>query len=166
VIGGHAVSAGAIAFATVLAKFVLSLGAGLALVATTGFDDVCAALGRLGAPRVLVAQLALLYRYLFVLADEAARTIRGYEARAAGRRPGVRMGATLLAQLLVRALARAERVHAAMRCRGFDGRLWLVRSHAPGWRDATFGGAVAILLAVTRAVDVPALVGAAIGGGR
>jgi cobalt/nickel transport system permease protein len=155
VLGGHAVTGGVLAFATILAKFALSLGAALVLVATTGFDAVCGAVECLGAPRVLVAQLALTYRYLFVLADEAARTVRGYELRAPPGRPDLRTAAALIGQLLVRALARAERVHAAMRCRGFDGRLQLRRSARPGGRDLAFALGVAALLVVARAVDVP-----------
>lgn len=158
-VGGVTVSAGAIAFLTILLKFALALSAGLVLVATTGFDAVCGALERLGTPRLLVAQLLLLYRYLFVLAEEAARLWRAHALRAPDRpRPTLRLAATLLGQLLVRALARAERLHAAMRCRGFDGAVRLVRRTGLAAPDLAFAAATALLLAAARLLHPAALV--------
>lgn len=156
-VGGLTVSAGAVAFATILLKFALALSAALVLVATTGFDAVCAGLERLGTPRLLVAQLLLLYRYLFVLAEEAGRMVRAHALRSPDRpRPTARVVATLLGQLLVRTLARAERVHAAMRCRGFDGTMRLVRRTRLSRADLAFAAATALLLAGCRLVHVPA----------
>ncbi len=165
-LGGVAVSAGVLAFATILAKFVLSLSAALLLVATTGFDQVCVALRHLGAPRALVAQLLLTHRYLFVLSAETSRSLRAHALRAPGRsRPTLRVAGTMLGALLVRAMARAERVHTAMRCRGFGGDLPLVRRARPGRADAIFAAATAALLVVARVQDVPALFGAVLPGG-
>lgn len=162
-LGPLTVSAGALGGATILAKFALALSAALLLVATTGFDAVCAALQRLGAPRLAVAQLALVYRYLFVLGGEAGRVLRAHALRSPARpRPGLRAAGALLGQLLLRALARAERIHVAMRCRGFDGRLPLRRAARLGRRDLAFALAVAALLVLVRAVDLPALVGSAL----
>ena len=156
-VGGLTVSAGAVAFATILLKFALALSAALVLVATTGFDAVCAGLERLGTPRLLVAQLLLLYRYLFVLAEEAGRMVRAHALRSPDRpRPTARVVATLLGQLLVRTLARAERVHAAMRCRGFDGTMRLVRRTRLSRADLAFAAATALLLAGCRLVHLPA----------
>jgi len=156
-VGSVTVSAGAVAFATILLKFALALSAALVLVATTGFDAVCAGLERLGTPRLLVAQLLLLYRYLFVLAEEAGRMVRAHALRSPDRpRPTARVAATLLGQLLVRTLARAERVHAAMRCRGFDGTMRLVRQTRLSRADLAFAAATALLLAGCRLVHVPA----------
>ena len=165
-LGDVTVSRGAVAMAVVLAKFLLSLGAALLLVATTGFDDVCAAMGRLGVPRVVVGQLSLTYRYLFVLGGEAARMVRAHDLRAPARRhPSFRSAGPLLGNLLVRAMARAERVHAAMRARGFDGRFPSRRPFRLRAVDGVFLGATLAALAVTRLVDVPALLGAALPGG-
>jgi cobalt/nickel transport system permease protein len=165
-VGGLVLTGGAIGFATVATKFALSLSAALLLVATTGFDGVCAALRRLGVPRALVTQLLLTHRYLFVLSEEAGRSLRAHALRSPDRpRPTLRMAGTLLGQLLLRALARAERIHAAMRCRGFDGELRVARRWRASWRDAVFLTATAALLAASRALDVPGLV-AGLGGLR
>lgn len=166
-IGGLVVSGGALGFATILGKFALSLSAALLLVATTGFDQVCVALRRLGAPRALVTQLLLTHRYLFVLSAEAGRSLRAHALRAPGRsRPTLRVAGTMLGALLVRALARAERIHVAMRCRGFEGDLPLVvRRGGLGRREALFAAATAALLVAARAVDVPARLAAGLAGG-
>jgi cobalt/nickel transport system permease protein len=163
-LGPVTLTGGALGFATVVAKFVLSLSAALLLVATTGFDGVCAGLRRLGAPRALVAQLLLTYRYLFVLSAEAGRALRAHALRSPDRpRPTLRTAGTLVGQLLLRALARAERIHAAMRCRGFDGQFRIARCRRLGALDLAFAACTAALLIASRALDVPALV-ARLGG--
>ena len=163
-LGGLEVSGGAMSFVTILAKFLLSLSAALLLVATTGFDAVCLALRRLGTPRALATQLLLTFRYLFVLGEEAARALRAHALRSPDRpRPTLRAAGALLGQLLLRSLARAERVHAAMRCRGFDGELRLLRTLRLRPADLAFLAAAALLVA-SRGADLPALLGAALGG--
>ena len=158
--GGVTLSAGAVAFVTIVLKFALALSAALVLVATTGFDAVCAALARLGAPRVVVTQLLLLYRYLFVLAEEATRMLAG--PRAALARPAAPLGAhgRDAARTAPPAHPRPRRAARtrAMRCRGFDGELRLVRRPRLGKADLAFAGATALLLAGSRLLDLPGLV--------
>ncbi len=164
-LAGVPITAGEIAFVVILTKFALSLGAALLLVATTGFDTVCAALGRLGAPRVVVAQLSLTYRYLFVLGGEAGRTLRAHAMRAPTlRRPTARTAGTLLGHLLVRALDRAERIHRAMLARGFDGRFPARRPWRLRRADLAFVLCLVFLLMAVRLVHVTALVGVTAAG--
>ena len=164
-VGGVAIPAGWIAFASILARYALSLGAALLLVATTGFDQVATALRRLGAPRALVVQLLFTWRYLFVLVGEAARMVRARELRAHGRPLRVGVAAQLVGVLLIRAMERAQRVHAAMVCRGFTGTFpprGRTRLAAP---DAAFAAGWLAFFAAARALDLPALLGAALFGG-
>jgi len=127
---------------------------------------VCAALRRLGAPRLLVGQLLLTYRYLFLLSEEASRTLRAHALRSPDHpRPHLRAVGGMIGQLLVRALFRAERVHAAMRSRGFDGELRLYRPTRLRLHDFAFVASTLALLLVSRAVDVPAWIGSALSGG-
>jgi cobalt/nickel transport system permease protein len=155
-LGPVVLSAGWVSFASVVERFAIAFTAVLLLIATTGFDQMAAALGRLGMPRVLVTQLLLLYRYAFVLGSEASRMLRSYALRSPNRpRPTWRTMRPLLGQLLVRSVGRAERVHTAMLCRGFDGEL----RRAGGSR---FGPSAAVLVlgslafcALVRCVDVP-----------
>jgi cobalt/nickel transport system permease protein len=76
---------------------------------------------RLGVPRLLVTILALLYRYLFVLIDEAERLNRARASRtfSSNRRKKWHMLASLIGQLFVRSTERAERIYAAMTARGW-----------------------------------------------
>lgn len=134
-VGPFDVSGGWISFATILMRFALTVYAALLLVATTGFNSVCIALERLKVPTVFVVQLMLLYRYLFVLGEEAARMVRAHALRAVGgRRISLKVFGSLLGLLLLRALDRAHRIYVAMLCRGFDGELRL--AHPLNFRAA------------------------------
>ena len=87
------------------------------------------ALGRLHVPRLLVAIIGFMYRYLAVLTGEAGRLNRARLSRSAvveGRgggslrwRAGVVGG--MVGSLFLRSYERSERVYAAMQARGFDG---------------------------------------------
>ncbi len=157
-LGPWEVSAGWVSCLNILERFALAMAAVLLLVATTGFDTVAAAMGRLGMPRVLVTQLMLLYRYGFLLGAEASRMLRAHALRVpAHPRPTLHTLRSLLGEFLLRSIARAERVHVSMLCRGFDGE---VRGTAR-WRvsagDAGFLVASIAFFALVRAVDVPRL---------
>jgi cobalt/nickel transport system permease protein len=84
------------------------------------------ALQRLGLPDRLVHLLFFTVRYLDVLGGEYARLRRAMTARAfrphTDRHTWRSLG-WLVGMLLERSFERAERVLAAMKCRGFDGRL-------------------------------------------
>ncbi|ABD87506.1 cobalt ECF transporter T component CbiQ [Rhodopseudomonas palustris] len=85
------------------------------------------ALARLGAPHKLVHLYAFTIRYLDVLHREYQRLRTAMKARAfrlRSDRHTWRSIGWLFGMLMVRSIERAERITAAMRCRGFDGRLW------------------------------------------
>ena len=121
-LGGWTVSAGWLSFASILLRFALTVGAAVALVACTGMYRLAAGLERLGMPRVFATQVLFLYRYLFVVAEEGGKMLRGVSLRSpAGRGLPLRTYAALVGRLLLRALERAGRIHRAMVARGFDG---------------------------------------------
>ena len=160
-LGPIALTGGWVSFISIVLRFALSLTAVLLLVATTGFDEVCLALGRLGVPRVFVTQLLLLHRYGFVLGEEASRMIRAHALRSPDReRPTLTTASRLLGQLLLRALDRAERIHAAMICRGFTGMLPVRHRSNLGWGDFAFALSSFAFFTLVRAVDLTALAGA------
>ena len=112
-----------------LAKFLLCSWATLLLLATTQFQDLLQGLARLRVPRVFVTQLAILYRYLWVLMDEGMHVRMARAARDAGLGPWRlrwRSRAGVVGVLFLRSWDRAERIYRAMAARGFDGSL-----HAP-----------------------------------
>jgi len=134
------------------AKCVLASWAAFLLMATTRFQDLLQALARLRVPRVLVIQLAFMYRYLWILADEVMRLRMARAARDGGGGPwGMRMRSRvdLVGVLFVRTYDRAERVYWAMLARGFDGTMPATAT-APArpvdWAFAAMTVAAALLL--------------------
>ena len=137
--GPVALSGGWLSFLSILGRFLLTVSAALVLLACTGYVSVCVALGRLGAPRLLVTQFLLLYRFIFVLSEEAARMTRAYALRSRSRRGAtIRVWSSLAGHLLLRAYDRGLRLHAAMRCRGFDGTLPPPRAFRWSLADSCF----------------------------
>jgi cobalt/nickel transport system permease protein len=121
-------------FAAVLVRSTLSFLAGLWLVNVTPFDQLLVGFRRLGMPQVLIAILAFMYRYIFVVFDEFDRMRQARLARSFGRRRGWQewvTSAQLLGMLLIRSLDRAERVYGAMCARGWDGRVRTLNGSDP-----------------------------------
>ena len=159
-LGGVGISGGWLSFASIMIRFLLSISCMVLLVASTGFNAFCAGLSRLGLPRILVVQLLLLYRYIFLLGEEAQRMRQAYALRALSDK-GVqfRVIESLLGQLLLRVMARGERIHQAMLCRGFTGEMPVRRNFH--WRraDTLFVLGWAAWLLLVRFGDVPARIG-------
>lgn len=124
--------AGLLRFSGIVARSLISIQAAVLLTATTRFPDILHALRHLKVPAVLVSIIAFMYRYLFVLVDEAERLMRARASRS-GRRPGLPGGGSIrwqaavaghmAGQLLVRSLDRSDRVYQAMLARGYRGEM-------------------------------------------
>lgn len=122
---------GMIRFVSILARSWMAVQAAILLTATTRFPDLLWALGAIRFPKLLVSTIGFMYRYLFVLADEGLRMIRARAARSAqipgNARPSLRwhgrVAGSMVGSLFLRALARSERVYAAMLARGYDGHM-------------------------------------------
>lgn len=130
VAGGWTIRGGWIAALSILVRFVLGMGALIALASTTRFPELLAGLERLRVPHLLVTQLRFLYRYLFVLMDQAMHLRQARVARDAGLGPSRfrwRAGSGQIGVLFVRTLEQAERMHLAMVARGYDGTIRLLR---------------------------------------
>jgi len=148
--------AGLIRFSTIMLKSWTSVLMALLLSATTIFPDILRAMRGIGIPKMLVGVIAFMYRYIFVLADEALRLMRAREARMATGPAGQPSGGSVVwrarvvggmaGNLFVRSFARSERVYQAMISRGYRGELlWLGR---PRLRllDALLGAGFVLLL--------------------
>jgi len=165
-LGPLAVSGGWVSFTSLLLRATLTLSAVMLLLATTGLSGIAAAMEKLGVPRVFTVQLLFLYRYIFVLAEEALRLTRARALRSFGKKgSGFRPYASLLAHLLLRTLDRAERIHQAMLSRGFDGVVRLRRPMSFGLRDTLFLLVWTAAFAVMRFAHLPRLLGALVTGG-
>ena len=123
----------------------------LALVGTMHPAVLGHALRRLGVPAVLIHLLFFTVRYVEVLGREVQRTRLAMKARAFRPRSDLhtwRSLGYLIGMLLVRSLERAERILAAMKCRGFDGRLHAVDAFALRPFDGVFAAAWMLVFAV------------------
>jgi cobalt/nickel transport system permease protein len=87
-----------------------------------------------GIPRLLVGMFSLMWRYLFVLVDEALRLMRARAARSgqsgeSGKRSGgsvawrARVTGGMAGNLFLRAIERSDRIYVAMLSRGYDGEI-------------------------------------------
>jgi cobalt/nickel transport system permease protein len=112
--GGHVVL-------VILIRSTLCLMTLILLSNTTPFSELLRVLKRIRVPGLFVTVLALMYRYLFVLIDEAERMQRARKSRSftRNRRGGWRNFSTVVGQLFIRSADRAERIYAAMCARGW-----------------------------------------------
>jgi len=124
-------------FVSVALKSWLSVQAAIVLASSTPFPELLQAMRAVGIPRLLVGMFGLMWRYTFVLVDEALRLMRARAARSgvsgvsAGSRSRVREGGSLLwrarvtggmaGNLFLRAFERSDRIYVAMLSRGYDG---------------------------------------------
>lgn len=131
-------------------KSYLSALAVLLVVATTPLPSLIRGLEQVGVPRFLLLVLQFLYRYLFVIVEEAqhmraAAAARGgltREAKAGGAR--FRAAAGALAVLFARSYGRAEHIHQAMLARGFQGHFQALEAAPFRSRDLAFAVAASL----------------------
>jgi cobalt/nickel transport system permease protein len=113
--------------AVLVMKSYLSALAVLLLVSTTPLPVLLRGFEMTGAPRFLLMVAQFLYRYLFVISEEAQHMRKAALARGAtvgglaGNAARFRAAAGALAVLFARSYARAEEIHRAMLARGFPG---------------------------------------------
>jgi len=98
--------------------------ASLLLIATTPLTQLLAALDSLGVPRLLILVVQFLYRYLFVISEQAQHMRLAARARhgslgSKGLRFQAAAGA--LSVLFARSWERADGIYRAMLARGFNG---------------------------------------------
>lgn len=128
----HATIPGLERFISITLKSWISVQAAIVLAASTSFPDLLVAMRALHVPRLMVSIFGLMWRYLFVLVDEASRLLRARQARSGqSDQPGVKHGGSLpwrarvtggmAGSLLLRAFDRSDRIYMAMVSRGYDG---------------------------------------------
>jgi cobalt/nickel transport system permease protein len=154
-INGFLISGGWISYLSIIIKFILTVSTALLLIATTSFPGICLALERLKVPKVFVAQLLFLYRYLFVLTEETMRVVRARDMRSFGKKgQGIKMFINIIGILFVRTIERSERIYQAMCSRGFDGEIKLLKRYKIRLVDIAFGIISITVFALLRRYDV------------
>ncbi|NJD90137.1 MAG: cobalt ECF transporter T component CbiQ [Geobacter sp.] len=165
-LGDIGISGGWLSFASIIVRSTLTVGTAFVLLALTGFPAICRALEQLGIPKLFAAQLLFLYRYIFVLTEEAGRASRARELRSCGKKgQGMTSFATMVGHLLLRTWQRAERIHVAMLSRGFDGSFRTSRKSSLGSNECIFIALWGLFLVTARILDLPKLIGTFITGG-
>lgn len=122
----------------------------LTLVGTLEPATLGHALGSLRVPDKLVHLFLFTVRYVDILDAEFLRLRQAMRARAfvpGSNRHSWRSLGWLIGMLLVRSLERSHRILAAMKCRGFNGRLHLIKNYRWRTADSLHGLAVGVLLA-------------------
>ena len=119
-------------FASIALKSWISVQIAIVLASTTPFPDLLMAMRSIKIPRLLISIVGLMWRYLFVMADEAQRLMRAREARSgqSGRGGGkaggsiawrARVTGGMAGNLFLRSFERGDRIYSAMAARGYTG---------------------------------------------
>jgi cobalt/nickel transport system permease protein len=159
----RATEPGLVRFFSILLKSWLSVQMAVILAATTPFPDLMAAMRSLHFPRILVAIISFMWRYIFVLVDEAMRLSRARDARSAVR-PGHKAGGSIpwrakvvggmAGNLFLRSYARSERIYQAMTARGYQGELRTLTLPHLHTLDVAVGLAVAAYLVLVLVASI------------
>jgi cobalt/nickel transport system permease protein len=104
-------------------KSYLSAATVLLLAGSTPFPKLLRGLEWLRVPRALTLVVQFLYRYLFVISEQAQHMRMAALSRASQSRKNRGAAAGAVATLFARSHARAEGIYAAMLARGFAGRM-------------------------------------------
>lgn len=135
-------------------KSYLSTVAALLVVGTTPLPRLLSGLERLGTPRLLALLAQFLYRYLFVIAEQAQHLRLAASCREGisgkRQRSKFRAAAGALAVLFARSYYRAEGIHQAMLARAFRGRFSLLNPLRFRPIDGLFTAAIGALLILAR----------------
>lgn len=156
---------GLIRFMSILLRSWLSVQAAILLTATTKFPDMAHSLRHLGAPMILITIISFMYRYIFVLSDEAVRLLRARTARSAKKSgqksPPItwhaRIAGNMIGQLFLRSYERSDQVYNAMLARGFQGEFLTLTPHKMANTDwvalLMASGSILILQLITHLIN-------------
>jgi cobalt/nickel transport system permease protein len=130
--------------AGLLWKSYLSACTVLVLVSTTPLIDLLRALEWFRVPQLVILIAQFLYRYLFVISEQAQHMRLSAQCRGSGKTlSSFRGAAAMLAVLFVRSYNRAEGIQRAMIARGFRGHFPSVNRSRFTYRDLAFIAAAA-----------------------
>jgi len=113
----------------------------MALMGTIAIQDLGPAMQQLRIPNKLCHILLFTYRYIFVIYQEYTTMRRAMAARGFCPKTNThtyKSYAWLVGMLLVKSWDRAERVHGAMRCRGFKGQFYSLAAFTTSKKDYAF----------------------------
>jgi len=135
---GIQVRGGIISFASIALRGFLCVSGAVLLVSTSSFPRLVEALQALHLPKAFTVQLMFLYRYLFLLIEEAKRMSQARLLRSGGFRNSFSSARSMLSVLLIRTLHRAGAIWLAMRARGFQDEIKTARKMKWSFKDFIF----------------------------
>lgn len=161
---------GVLRFISIMIKIWLSVQAAILLNATTSFNDLLNGLAQLHVPDIFVAIYSLMWRYLFVIVQEAERMMHARACRSA-RLPGAKRGGNtvwwrgavtgrMAGSLFLRSLERSDRVYLAMQARGYTGAQ--PQSAAENFTGPELALVAAVILALLMILVLGILTGSAV----
>lgn len=109
--------------------------AALLLVSSTSFPELLKALERLKMPQVIIMVMSFMYRYTFIISDEAQRMKVAASCRTFGQKICPRTFAAIVGSLFLRSYERGENIYLAMCARGFDGHIETISEQRIGPKD-------------------------------
>ena len=136
-------------FLNIIVKSTLSILLLVIATSTTTFPDFLKGLDMLRIPRLLVMLMSFMYRYIFVLIDEAGKLMRARSLRYFGSRykEQFRVIGFMIGVLFIRTFERAERIYSAMIIRGFSGEVLSVKCFRFSYMDILFTLGIIVSLA-------------------
>lgn len=119
-IGNVTVTGGMLSYITLIGKGMLTVLSAYLFIMTTTIDSLCEALRQLHFPDMLVNVIWLMFRYLHVLLEETEKLTQAYALRAPGQKGiHIKVWGSLVGQLLLRSIDRAQEVYQSMELRGY-----------------------------------------------
>lgn len=125
------------------------------LSSTTPFHKLMEGFRQLKVPGILINVAAFMYRYLFVVVDEAIRMKRARDSRNFGGRWiwHSKVIGHMIGTLFLRSYERGERVYWAMLARGYDGEIRTLDRQRVSISDILFAGAILVSTVLIRALS-------------
>jgi len=140
----------------ILGRFVVTMMTLFALVSTTRFADLLAGLERMKTPQILVVQLGMLYRFLFVIMDRIHHILRARSARrlrSLGFRRETAVAAAITGALFIRSIETSQKIQIAMQGRGFCGKFHSIGKAQLSAADWLFAAAVIVYIVLMQFVS-------------
>lgn len=135
-------------FFNVVVKSWLCMLCLIILSSSTKFEELLQGMCRLKVPHVFVQITSFMYRYMFVIADQAMRMQMARDSRNYGmnRRNIIKTMGHMVGMLFIRSYERAERIYAAMLSRGYNGEIIAVNKLRFRLPDVYFALSLCLLL--------------------
>ena len=140
---------GVLGGALIAGRVLGSMGIVMVLCQTTPTPQVFAALSWAKVPHTWIEIAGLMYRYLYILFEQAVCVVSAQRVRLGyrGLRRSFQSAGSLAGIVILRSLDQAEKSHEAMMARGYRGRLPLPRLPSLPWRQWALAGAGLMFIA-------------------